>query len=586
MTGGLMNLNATGNENIILNGNPKKTFFKATYNKFTNFGMQKFRIDYEGQRRLSMSNLTVLDFKIPRYADLLYETFICVTIPDIWSPLLYLNTMYNNEGFYVSGDTRGRDGNSILPYDFKWIKELGAYMVREIEIHSGGVCLSKYSGEYLSCLKERDFNKAKKNLWDKMTGNTTDLHSPEDDIGRENIYPHAQSDISGGSVEPSIKGKKLYIPLDAFFCDSSKLALPLVALQYQEIYIKITFEPIKNLYVINDTLQVQYSHGLGPRVSPNPNEPEHQLWRFLQPPKKSTACRSTIADSEENGYDTKINDWNADIHLISTYIFLDKVEQRVMAQNSHKILFKQVHTHNFFNIAGSHIIKIESKDLVANYMWRFRRSDVKDRNEWPNYTNLKYDNIPGKFLEEFDIEKMNEYGIKVAKTDSNDDSEETYPKGWLNCYITGNVNLSNPNANNKNILSNMGIILGGVYRENIFDSGIYNYIEKYNKTTGNAKDGLYCYSFGLNNNRKEYQPSGSMNLNRFKTLDFEFNTLVPNFSEEGSIEEFICDSSGNPISFRKNTANLYDFTYDLTVFEERYNVVMIQSGRIGLLHAR
>ena len=76
-----------------------------------------------------------------------------------------------------------------------------------------------------------------------------------------------------------------------------------------------------------------------------------------------------------------------------------------------------------------------------------------------------------------------------------------------------------------------------------------------------------------------------MNLNRFKTLDFEFSTLVPNFSEMGSIEEFICDSSGNPISFRKNTADLYDYTYDLTVFEERYNVLMIQSGRCGLLHA-
>ena len=65
MTGGLMNLNATGNENIILNGNPKKTFFKATYNKFTNFGMQKFRLDYEGQRRLSMTKTTVFNFKIP-----------------------------------------------------------------------------------------------------------------------------------------------------------------------------------------------------------------------------------------------------------------------------------------------------------------------------------------------------------------------------------------------------------------------------------------------------------------------------------------------------------------------------------------
>jgi len=573
MTGGLMNLNATGNENIILNGNPKKTFFKATFNKFTNFGMQKFRIDYEGQRRLSETNPTVLDFKIPRYADLLYETFICVTIPDIWSPLLYLDTVYNDNGVYNRGDDRGGDNNAVIPYDFKWIKELGAFMVREVEIHSGGVCLSKYSGEYLSCLKERDFNKVKKDLWNKMVGNTIDLHSPEDDIGRENIYPHAQADTNPNStVEPSIKGRKIYIPLDAFFCDSSKLALPLVALQYQEIFIKITFEPIKNLYVINDTTKAIYSHGLGPRISPNPNEPEHQIWRFLQPPPDPSGCKSTTLACKEAGYDTTITDWNADIHLISTYVFLDKEEQRVTSQNSHKILFKQIHCHKFFDIAGSHIIKIESKDLVANYMWRFRRSDAKNRNEWNNYTNLPYSNLPGKFLELFDIEKMVEYGIDR-------------PKGWGNCFITGNTNTADPNLNNKNILLDMGIILGGVYRENIFDAGVYNYVEKYNKTTGNAKDGLYCYSFAINNNRKEYQPSGSMNLNRFKTLDFEFSTLVPNFSSEGSIEEYICDSSGNPISFRKNTANLYDYTYDLTVFEERYNVLMIQSGRCGLLHA-
>ena len=53
MTGGLMNLTAIGNENIILNGNPKKTYFKATYNKHTNFGLQRFRIDYKGSRILN-----------------------------------------------------------------------------------------------------------------------------------------------------------------------------------------------------------------------------------------------------------------------------------------------------------------------------------------------------------------------------------------------------------------------------------------------------------------------------------------------------------------------------------------------------
>ena len=121
-----MNLNATGNENIILNGNPKKTFFKATYNKYTNFGMQKFRIDYNGERQLHKTQPSVFEFKIPRHADMLYETFICVSLPDIWSPLLYVS------------DERADDGNNMIPYEFKWIKEIGAHMIREIEIFSGG----------------------------------------------------------------------------------------------------------------------------------------------------------------------------------------------------------------------------------------------------------------------------------------------------------------------------------------------------------------------------------------------------------------------------------------------------------------
>ena len=45
MPGGLLNLTAVGNQNVFLTGNPKKTFFKTTYSHYTNFGMQKFRID-------------------------------------------------------------------------------------------------------------------------------------------------------------------------------------------------------------------------------------------------------------------------------------------------------------------------------------------------------------------------------------------------------------------------------------------------------------------------------------------------------------------------------------------------------------
>ena len=47
MAGGLLSLISQGQQSIILFGNPSKTFLKATYTRTTNFGLQKFRIDYE-----------------------------------------------------------------------------------------------------------------------------------------------------------------------------------------------------------------------------------------------------------------------------------------------------------------------------------------------------------------------------------------------------------------------------------------------------------------------------------------------------------------------------------------------------------
>ena len=132
----------------------------------------------------------------------------------------------------------------------------------------------------------------------------------------------------------------------------------------------------------------------------------------------------------------------------------------------------------------------------------------------------------------------------------------------------------------------MGIVMGGVYRENVMDAGIYNYIEKYNRTNGNAKDGLYCYNFCLDNKKGKIQPSGAMNVNRFPFVSFEFNTIDAPIDEQGTQVDYICDASGNPISFRKNVAKLNTYSYDLRIFEERFNVIIISSGRIGLLRAR
>jgi len=394
-----------------------------------------------------------------------------------------------------------------------------------------------------------------------MTGNIPDLNDPGNSNGNINTYPNTQWSTDELDIEPAIRGKQLYIPLDAFFCESSKMALPLVALQYQEISIRIELKPIMDLYTINNVEEIPGDNGLSYRMRPNKNILHQEMWRFLQPPKDIYASTSL--------YNQNISDWAADPHLVGTYVFLGQAERRIFAAQEHKILIKQVYEYDFQDVNGSRIVEIESKDMVSNYMWRFRRSDAFLRNEWSNYTNWPYQNVIPQSLQEFNIFAM---------------------PNPANHYITGNIGVIGSSnvypINLKEIMIDMGITMDGVYREKVLPSGVYEYMEKYMRTSGGGKDGLYIYNFCLDSNKRTYQPSGAMNVNKFKKVFFEFNTIEPPLDISGSNIEYICDLSGNAIGFRKTSAQLNEYSYDLRIFEERYNIMIIQAGRVGLMHAR
>ena len=132
----------------------------------------------------------------------------------------------------------------------------------------------------------------------------------------------------------------------------------------------------------------------------------------------------------------------------------------------------------------------------------------------------------------------------------------------------------------------MGILLNGEYRENTLTYGVFDYIEKYTRTKGNAKEGLYCYNFCLNTSPFEYQPSGALNMSKFKTIELEVNTFVPQIDSINSVVNFICDANGNPVGINKQNWRLYEYNYNLTVFEERYNILSFISGQCGMLMAR
>lgn len=569
MPGGLLNLIAYGNQNIILNGNPKKTFFKSVYMKYTNFGIQKFRLDYQGTRDIDPNNDSVYVFKIPRNAELLLDSHLCFTLPDIWSPIWPPTQV----------------GDIWKPYHFKWINNIGTSLIKTVKVMIGTQLIQEYPGEYIRCVVERDYSEDKKKMFNTMSGNINEIHSPEIyNIDFVNNYPNAI--YTGSEQEPSIRGRKIYVPLNPWFMNNTQMSLPLVALQYNEVTIEITLKPMKEMFTINNveeivdvtTLYSVKTDNLFTRIQPNFSDERHLLYRFLQQPPN--------LDLSEENYSNKITNWNADVHLIANYCFLTKEESSVFALNEQKYLIKDVKYNIYYNLAGSNKVRNDTNALVSSWMWFFRRSDAFKRNEWSNYTNWSTIEKP------YSLSNSDDIGVTV--TISGDYDLEVLPDQNITSYNSSTStaeiqyvnNLFTPaysQENEKYILQNFSILFDGKYREVNMEAGIYSYLEPYRASRLSNDIGIYCYNFGINTT-DNHQPSGAVNLSRFKKIEFEVTTIEP--PVDPSAEFFtVCDEAGQIIGVSKDRTQ-YLYNYEMHIFEERYNILRFISGNGGLLYAR
>lgn len=569
MPGGLLNLIAYGNQNIILNGNPKKTFFKSVYMKYTNFGIQKFRLDYQGTRDIDPNNDSVYVFKIPRNAELLLDSYLCFTLPDIWSPMWPPTQV----------------GDIWKPYHFKWINNIGTSLIKNVKVMIGTQIIQEYPGEYIRCVVERDYSEDKKKMFNTMSGNIVEIHSPEVyNVQFVNNYPN--SIYRETDQEPSIRGRKIYVPLNPWFMNNTQMSIPLVALQYNEITIEITLKPMKEMFTINNVDEIadlndSYSNktdNLFTRIQPNFSNDRHLLYRFLQPPPSVYL--------ESSNYSNKITNWNADVHLIANYCFLTKEESSVFALNEQKYLLRDVKYNVHYNLAGSNKVKIDTNALVSSWMWFFRRSDAFERNEWSNYTNWQTVEKPYTLLKASDTGQTVTFSDNYTNAVLPSENITYYDSTSGTTEIKYVNNLFTPlfsQENEKYILQNFSILFDGKYREVNMEAGIYNYLEPYRASRMSSDIGLYCYNFGINTT-DTHQPSGAVNLSRFKKIEFEITTIEP--PVDPSAEFFtVCDEAGEIIGVSKDR-DQYLYNYEMHLFEERYNIIRFISGNGGLLFAR
>jgi len=287
MGGGLVQLAAYGSQDVYLTTNPQITYFKAVYQRYTNFSMESIIQLIDGNINFG-GNITVV---VARNGDLLGDIFLQVCLPD-------------PSGYIVPG-----------VYDsFGYMQGVGNYLIKYVSVEIGAQQIDEHYGQWLDIWSQLTVSSSQRPGYNEMVGTGGDIWKN---------YPVSNA-----------PGSRLFIPLVFWFCRNPGLALPLIALQFHEVKLKITFEKFENLLVAvtGNSYQPITLNGILPTFT------NFQIW--------------------------------------NTYYYLDTIERRKFAQNPHEYLIEQVQsqTGNVTSLTGENNIRLNLNHPTKELIWVFNRN--------------------------------------------------------------------------------------------------------------------------------------------------------------------------------------------------------------------
>jgi hypothetical protein len=291
MGGGLMQLVAYGAQDIYLTGNPQITFFKVVYRRHTNFAIESIEQTFNGQADFG-KKVTVT---VSRNGDLITRVYLQVDVPKVMA---------------VDDELCA------------WTRNLGHIMIRQVEVEIGGQRIDRQYGEWLTIWAELTLQSGHVAGYAEMIGNTADMFT----------------------YSTSLPAKRLYVPLQFWFCRNPGLALPLIALQYHEVKINIEFRPLSELL----------------------------------------KCKNNEL-SEFEGIPTGLSLEAASLFI--DYIYLDTDERRRFAQVSHEYLIEQLQFTGEETINSSNNkVRLNYNHPVKELVWAVRLEDAETECQWSNFT--------------------------------------------------------------------------------------------------------------------------------------------------------------------------------------------------------
>ena len=194
MGGGLMQLVAYGAQDIYLTGNPQITFFKVVYRRHTNFSMESIEQTINGSVGAS-SNVSVT---ISRNGDLVGQTY------------LEVDTGTVNKANY------------------------GHALIDNVEIEIGGQRIDRQYGHWMETWAEL----TQPNTSGVVATSTANMIATGANDGTY-ATKFQKMAAAGGVSAANLDLGNIFVPLQFWFCRNPGLALPLIALQYHEVKLKL-----------------------------------------------------------------------------------------------------------------------------------------------------------------------------------------------------------------------------------------------------------------------------------------------------------------------------------------------------------
>ena len=260
MTGGLMQIVATGAQDVYLTGNPTITHFKTVYRRHTNFATESIEQIFDG--KVAFGNR--VNCIIARNGDLIHEIYLVATLPDIPDPA---------------------GGGQFL----RWTDNIGHYLISTVDLEIGGQLIDRHYGDWLE-------------IWSQLALPAGQSASYLTMIGQDR--KNTDGTPSGLQASAAV-GRTIYVPLQFWFCRNVGLALPMVSLQYHEIMISIQLNILDSLIINTDASGT---------ILPNPELPVDNLllslwvdyifldtaerWRFAQVDHEYLIEQLQYTDSE------------------------------------------------------------------------------------------------------------------------------------------------------------------------------------------------------------------------------------------------------------------------------------------------